>query len=173
MEWTWGWAAVIVAVVAAGFAGWQAFEARRARVDAGAAQQAAEDAAKVAAAAQAQSADSLAAIAAIVTEQHEIARAAAEKKPDPWRMESGRYVKTGTTRMLVLGGEETLIDVELSFENHPRMLNLTPREVPSTWRPGDAIEIYWYGNVGAFPVLEVRWRREAEEQFTVTRATLR
>lgn len=173
MEWTWGWAAVLVAFIAAAFAGWQAFEARRSRIDATAAQQAAEDAARTAAAAQTQSADSLSAIAEIVREQHEAARAAATKKPDPWRLEPSRHTKTGTARLLILGGDENAEDVEISFKNKPHMVHLTPSPVPTTWQPGDALEVYWYGNSDGLPTMEVRWKRPGDTAHTTTRATLR
>lgn len=168
------WAAVIVAVLAALFAGWQAFEARKARIEARAAQGAAEDAATTAASAQTQSAESLAAIAAIVTEQHQAARVAAAKKPNPWQILPGRYVKTGHTRKLTLVGEENIIDVELKFERKPGMLNLDPSPVPIVWRPGDAVELYWvsYGSDSSSFVLEVQWRREGDPHRTVTRTTL-
>jgi hypothetical protein len=173
MDWTWGWAAVLVALIAAAVAGWQAFEARKSRIDASAAQHAAEEAAKTAAAAQAQSADSLSAIAEIVKAQHEAAQAAAAKKPDPWRLEPGRSVNTGTARLLILGGDEAAEDVEVTVRNEPQMLHLTPNPVPTTWQPGDALEVYWFGRSDGLPVLEVRWKRPGDTAHTTTRATLR
>lgn len=175
MEWTWGWGAVVIAALAAGVAAWQAWEARRSRLDAQRAQSSAESAAQAAAGAQQQSADALVTIAELVRQQHEDARAAAAKKPDPWRIE--RVPKpSGDAVMLRLGGDEPLYDVSLTFERAPEVLMLDPNPVPSAMRPGDAVEIYWlrtYDDRGSSTfVLEVQWRRDGDKHSHVTRTTL-
>lgn len=173
VEWTWGWAAVVVSFMAAGVAGWQAWEARRARRDASSFGAAAERSAVEAASAQAQSAQALASMAAIAREQHEAARAAAATKPDPWRLEPGRYMKTGKAIMLKLTGSDLVRDVELVWERKPALVEYDPSPVPTTMRPGDAIEIvYMFTGGGSTAVLEVHWRREGEDEVRVTRGTL-
>ncbi|MFD6699837.1 MULTISPECIES: hypothetical protein [unclassified Microbacterium] len=175
MEWTWGWGAVIVAAIAAAIAVWQALEARRSRLDAQQAQGSAESAAQAAAGAQQQTADALAAIAELVRQQHEDARAAASKKPDPWRVEPV-HKPTGDAVMLRLDGDDPVHDVSMTFERAPGVLMLDPNPVPSTMHPGDAVEIYWlrtYDDRGSGTfVLEVRWRREGDAELAVSRTTL-
>ena len=175
MEWTWGWGAVIVAALAAAVAAWQAWEARRSRLDAQQAQGSAESAAQAAAGAQQQTADALAAIAELVRQQHDDARAAASKKPDPWRVEPV-HKPTGDAVMLRLGGDEPVHDVSVTFERAPEVLMLDPNPVPSTMRPGDAVEIYWLRTFddrgGSTFVLDVQWRREGDSEPTISRATL-
>lgn len=173
MEWLTA-AGVVVSLVAAAFAGWQATEARRARISAAESQDAAEDAASRAADAQTQSAQSLNTIAEIASQQHAAATAAAAVKPDPWRLDGGRYVRSGSTRMLVLGGSDEVEDVELTFERKPSMLHFDPDPVPSRWRPGDAVELYWmmFGADSSTFVVEVHWRRAGETERRVSRSTL-
>ena len=174
MEWTWGWGAVVVAALAAGVAAWQAWEARRSRLDAQQAQGSAESAAQTAASAQQQSADALATIAELVRLQHEDARAAVARKPDPWEKTAGAPRKNGRAVLLTVTGVDHLHDVSLTFERAPHILHLTPDPVPSTMQPGDAIEIYWMRAAGdsATFVAELHWRREGDTRLATSRTTL-
>lgn len=170
----WGWVPVGISAIGAAVAIWQAWDARRARVNASKSEAVALRAAETAASAQRETAVSLGEMARIAKEQHEARQAEAARKPVPWRLEPGRSMKRGDAYLLVLGGDEPVFDVELTWVRRPSILHVSPKPVPSTMQPGDGVEIRMWRAAGDErpTVLEVHWRREGDSQRTVTRATL-
>lgn len=164
----------LAAVAAAVFGFVQANTAIKARDDARAAEGEAIAARDAAVRAQQDSAVAADRIAAVLEQQAAEKRAAAEKRPEPWDARAGSYRNNGTAIVLVNAANLVLAEVSMEVERPPYVVWFDPQPVPSEFKPGDSIEIY-YARAAADPAtstLVVRWRWFDSDEMQETRVPL-
>jgi hypothetical protein len=164
----------LAAVAAAVFGFVQANTAIKARNDARTAEGEAVKARDAAVTAQQDSAAAADRIAAVLEQQAADRRAAAERRTEPWQARAGSYRKNGNAIVLVHVGDLILKDVSMEVERPPYAVWFDPQPVPSEFKPGDSVEIY-YARAAADPAtstLVVRWRWSDSENMQETRVPL-